>query len=376
MEKKPPCKRVKIGAEKKGTNTKAGGSNGEDEEETQLVQERKERSSGVNKKQRVPLQFRNVRGRLGLLERLVKDMPLDVVFEIFSHLGPRDLLHLARTSKDLRAMLITKKAEGIWRAARKTIVGLPPLPSDLNEPEYARLMFDPYCHACKVPKGRCENIFWEFRMRLCKKCEAKLPEYNEEYLSQQPREFRYPQVLPSVYVEVSRKGAYGGYVKRLGSNRCAEILRDGFNALEDEEERRKWLSRKVEEVQAVRAHAKLCEAWHTGQLRERSDELNDIRSQRISDIMRRLTEIGWGEEVETLLSRGGYEWDEFEHHKLVRQSKKLTDYGWNGIKDELWNSIRMQEAASYEGVTCQHRASNESEFPASSWVRDGDENTG
>ncbi|KAF9070295.1 hypothetical protein BDP27DRAFT_1324147 [Rhodocollybia butyracea] len=93
--------------------------------------------------------------------------------------------------------------------------------------------------------------------------------------------------------------------------------------------------RKESEAKAVRAHSKLCEAWHAAQLHERSDQLNDIRSQRISDIMRRLTEIGWGEEVEPLLSRGGDEWDDFEHHKLVRQSKKLTEYGWNGIKDKL-----------------------------------------
>ncbi|KAF9035105.1 hypothetical protein BDP27DRAFT_1245518, partial [Rhodocollybia butyracea] len=88
-------------------------------------------------------------------------------------LGPRDLLHLAWTSKDLRGMLMSKKAEWIWREARKTIVGLPPRPRDLNEPEYARLAFDPYCHVSCVLMGRCDNVFWEFQVRLCKKCEAR-----------------------------------------------------------------------------------------------------------------------------------------------------------------------------------------------------------
>ncbi|KAF9058307.1 hypothetical protein BDP27DRAFT_1241575, partial [Rhodocollybia butyracea] len=85
------------------------------------------------------------------------DVPLDVIFEIFCCLGPRDLLHLAWTSKDLRGMLMSKKAECIWREARKTIVGLPPRPRDLNEPEYARLAFDPYCHVSCV-------FYWEFRL--------------------------------------------------------------------------------------------------------------------------------------------------------------------------------------------------------------------
>lgn len=34
------------------------------------------------KKKRMPEQFRKVRGKLGMLERLAKDVPLDVIFEV------------------------------------------------------------------------------------------------------------------------------------------------------------------------------------------------------------------------------------------------------------------------------------------------------
>ncbi|KAE9389351.1 hypothetical protein BT96DRAFT_766429, partial [Gymnopus androsaceus JB14] len=62
--------------------------------------------------------------------------------QIFMHLEPGDLLQLARTSKDLRNVLMSKSSESIWRTARENIEpGLPRLPDDLSEPEYAHLLF-------------------------------------------------------------------------------------------------------------------------------------------------------------------------------------------------------------------------------------------
>ncbi|EEB91276.1 hypothetical protein MPER_10394, partial [Moniliophthora perniciosa FA553] len=76
---------------------------------------------------------RRVRGKRGVLEKLAKDTPMDVVLEIFKYLLPLDILNLARTSKDLRAILMTRSSLPIWRAARKNVPGLPPISSDLSE---------------------------------------------------------------------------------------------------------------------------------------------------------------------------------------------------------------------------------------------------
>ncbi|KAF9060710.1 hypothetical protein BDP27DRAFT_1236376 [Rhodocollybia butyracea] len=113
-------------------------------------------SSATKKgKNRMPEQFRNVRGRLGLLERLAKDVPLDVILEIFCYLEPGDLLRLARTTKDLRSILMSKSSESIWRTARENVQGLPPRPNDLNEPQYAHLCYESYCHVST--SGVCNN---------------------------------------------------------------------------------------------------------------------------------------------------------------------------------------------------------------------------
>ncbi|KAF9007559.1 hypothetical protein BDQ17DRAFT_1238061, partial [Cyathus striatus] len=71
---------------------------------------------------------------------------LDILYEIFCYLHPQDVLHLSRTTKQLRGILMTKNARFVWKAAFSTARGLPQCPSDLTEPQYASLAFDEHCH--------------------------------------------------------------------------------------------------------------------------------------------------------------------------------------------------------------------------------------
>ncbi|KAG6335460.1 hypothetical protein ID866_3634 [Astraeus odoratus] len=63
-------------------------------------------------------------GRLaGLME-----LPLDILFEIFGHLNPLDVLRLARTTKQFRRVLMHRSALSIWIAARQNVPNLPDCP--------------------------------------------------------------------------------------------------------------------------------------------------------------------------------------------------------------------------------------------------------
>lgn len=50
--------------------------------------------------------------------RLFKEMPVDIFFEIASHLTQRDALVLCQTSKQLRAFLISPTANHLWISLR------------------------------------------------------------------------------------------------------------------------------------------------------------------------------------------------------------------------------------------------------------------
>ncbi|KAJ3913704.1 hypothetical protein F5877DRAFT_83533 [Lentinula edodes] len=275
---------------------------------------------------------RKVRGRLGLLERLSKDIPLDVILEIFCYLEPRDLLRLARTSLDLRHILMSRTSESIWRAARENVEGLPPCPDDLNEPQYAHIFFEPFCHVCG---RRVEGILWSFRARYCKDCAlGSLSICTAEFLAQQPEEFRSAscKILPRELFYTAKQ-----QWELVCHSEITDRLRTEFEAL-SANERTVWIAQKKEEseriLEASSAHRHLCEMWFSRKELERSRELSKIRRQRKKDILVRLDEIGWRQEAEAMMKTSNYR-DPFSEHNLVKQPRKLTDYGWNTIKDKL-----------------------------------------
>lgn len=60
--------------------------------------------------------------------------------KIASHARPSELLALARTNRILRQVLMSRKSETTWKAAREKIGG-PECPPDLSEPFWADLLF-------------------------------------------------------------------------------------------------------------------------------------------------------------------------------------------------------------------------------------------
>ncbi len=65
--------------------------------------------------------------------------------QIVGWLTPLDLLHLARASKQLRSMFMSRGNSRLWKAARRNVAGLPDCPPVLAEPRYAAYVFDQYC---------------------------------------------------------------------------------------------------------------------------------------------------------------------------------------------------------------------------------------
>lgn len=65
-----------------------------------------------------------------------------------SNLLPLDLLNLSRTNKSFRSLLLKRSSISIWQAAQAQVPGLPDCPEDINEPQYANLLFGNDCYVC------------------------------------------------------------------------------------------------------------------------------------------------------------------------------------------------------------------------------------
>ncbi|KAJ3966013.1 hypothetical protein EV361DRAFT_954471 [Lentinula raphanica] len=283
---------------------------------------------------KVPARFRRVRGVFAFLAKMLTDVPIEVIYEIFCYLDPRDLLTLSRTCKLLRGHLLRKsESVRIWRIALLNVEGsLPSLPKDLNEPQYACLMFDLDCHLCnKSSKGNI--VLWKFRLRCCPDCVTSF-----RFRLYKWRNF-YEELYPFTSFEIMPRERVRGadHDDIIVDWDVAKELKAQFMALESEETRRSWLIQKREEHEAIVQHARLCEAWHKEQLERNAAQLISLRTERREAILSRLEVNGLRREAELILEGSS---DLKRPHELadlpcIKMPKALTDCGWAHIKSKL-----------------------------------------
>ncbi|KAJ7475853.1 hypothetical protein FB451DRAFT_259590 [Mycena latifolia] len=307
---------------------------------TESVQEEPEFSAPKKKRRKVATvakaedqKLKKVRGRRGLLSSL-KEFPLDVLFEIFGHLNPMDLLNLSRTTKEIRGILMVRSSAFIWKDSRSRVQGLPDLPPDLLEPQYANLAFDGHCHKCfAIPV---QTIIWRARTRMCKKCiQENFVASGYQLITATDLDQSLVCLVPSF--EENRPGG------RHNSGRTIQLYSiDLATKLREESEdfivngvlQRSdpaflgWRQQKIKEAEDLNVHAELCGIWAANRTNDRSIELDVARRLRREAIVERLTALGWGDEIP-------FHHRVFSGHKLVKQPKELTDRIWKNIEAPL-----------------------------------------
>ncbi|KAJ8520544.1 hypothetical protein ONZ45_g2664 [Pleurotus djamor] len=307
--------------------------------------------------------------------RNLPHMPLDVLFEvrifhelakrnggllqlkIFRFLSPLDLLRLARTTKDLRSLLMKRSSLTLWKAVFDHVPDIPEKPEDMAEPAWANFLFTNNCFVCLSP--RASHVLSAHCLRYCKRCiEDKV--YISHYgsfnatIQIQLSQFLHP---PSVYTTTHAYRLSSGtgklarihfslsqnslFFSRLGQNRFAKAyLKTAFDKFvedyklvhDNEEERSKFMKTNTEHLTTLRTREERCKNWFAKKQSDRSGELENIRAARYEDITRKLTELGWGLELEKM------DWSaerEMKQHPAVRPSKLLTDRTWPKIEGEL-----------------------------------------
>ncbi|KAG2094820.1 hypothetical protein BD769DRAFT_1518437 [Suillus cothurnatus] len=241
--------------------------------------------------------------RPGKLAALM-NLPLDVLFEVFGHLNPLDILRLARTTKEFRRVLMHRSSMSVWKNARDNVPNMPDCPPFWTEPHYANLAFDPHCHECGAPGVR--NVDWRIGRRICTKCSktCMVDAYHGESVIS--------GLVPSKYGKRGRLLFYRKDVEEVQKNLHELAGSDRLEAYR--EERRAF-------VKEMETQAKVLEAWAASQAKDRSEQLEDARRDRKSAIIERLTEIGWGAEIEHIPYT-----DDLSHHNCTV---------WNNIKNDM-----------------------------------------
>ncbi|KAI0645556.1 hypothetical protein C8Q79DRAFT_910119 [Trametes meyenii] len=270
---------------------------------------------------------RNVRGRRGGLKDM-PGMPLDILIEIFSLMHPRDLLNLARTSKEFRAFLMSRNSAPFWKAARQQVEGLPECPPFLSEPQYANLLFFPYCHSCL--KSNMQTIIWELYARYCQACKDIMYAFP----------FNCGSFCLTYHTQalISRTSLCFGILFKMRYGRLCihkpdfEIARAQWDTKTTNEEKVRFAKDQANAARERKMAIGPLEAWKTNQASNRATELEAIKQTRYEQIVKRLREEGWGEEIDKMTLDAAYD---LTHHKAVRKAQKLTEGGWQSIKQDL-----------------------------------------
>ncbi|KAF7973607.1 hypothetical protein HWV62_14774 [Athelia sp. TMB] len=261
------------------------------------------------------------KGKSGKLEGILH-IPLDVLFEILSYLLPLDILHLSRTTKQFRRVLMNKANVFIWKAARENVpdchAKYPKSFPDMNEAQMTRLAFDPHCYVCSKPN--CRTIDWELRLRICSKCVTTRLVLNSPIHASS-------EVQTLVFSKPGSRGRKLAYLEEVNS------VKAHWATLKDAEEKATYSRQRKELKAAVEVLLPQWRVWSRLQRWDRSEELQRARDDRRVAIIEKLEELGWGPEIDLIPE---YPWDDtFYNHKHVKQATRLTPRIWANIQPEM-----------------------------------------
>ncbi|KAK0421877.1 hypothetical protein EV421DRAFT_1867940 [Armillaria borealis] len=269
------------------------------------------------------------RTRVGKLQGILS-MPVEMWLEILSFLSPQDVLQLARSSKDLRSIFMSRSSMAIWKAARRTVECPSPI-SGFSEPAWANLLFMNTCHFCW--KSVVRQIDFVFRTRICSKCLSKHVVTNPVIAANEDQLTLITTLLPTKTLPSRRSGCLP-----------LQYLREEYEAVEaqflflPQEMKEDYCQGRQRYVEEVTNFVSVGKAWSQKMEDERQAELERLKADRASNIKERLKVLGYGKAFDY----PGFTF-RFRRHNLVKQPRALTHQGWSKISDTL---IRFAKEAS------------------------------
>ncbi|KAK0220586.1 hypothetical protein IW262DRAFT_1317289 [Armillaria fumosa] len=273
------------------------------------------------------------RTRVGKLQGILS-MPVEMWLEILSFLSPQDVLQLARSSKDLRSIFMSRSSIAIWKAARRTVECPSPI-TGFSEPAWANLMFMNTCNFCW--KSVVRQIDFVFRTRICSKCVSKHVVSQPEVDANEDQLTLITTLLPTKMLSIQRRG-------------CLPLryLRDEFEAVAaqflflPQEMKEGYCQERQRYIEEVTSFVSIGKAWCLKMENERLAELRQVKADRATAIQGKLKALGYGKAFDY----PGFIFS-FHRHPLVRQPRALTLQGWSRISDTL---IRLAKDTSEKQI--------------------------
>ncbi|KAL1750778.1 hypothetical protein FB107DRAFT_294352 [Schizophyllum commune] len=270
---------------------------------------------------------RQTQTRLSTFEQL----PLDVLFEIFYLCHPHALLQLSRVSEGFRRTILDPKSARIWRTTLLNIDKLPFKPPNVSLPRFVHILFDDFCFV---------TLTRNCSIALQKMCETCLPVQfpNGDDLDEQCDLVKDKFVwLKSIIPSMPSNTSVVSYTTLKPSDElCDQLLLERQLRLKEKNEERYPIKKWLEAQAAQRAAA-------------RAEELKEIYHQRSLFIHHKLLSSNLGSTL--AMSSDSLK---ILERRWIFQDTKLTEYGWDKIKDDV--KCFMQESTIRSPLQEEDRA--------------------
>ncbi|KIM48752.1 hypothetical protein M413DRAFT_437932 [Hebeloma cylindrosporum] len=261
--------------------------------------------------------FRKVKGRRGKL-RLMTEIPVDTLLEVFSHVEPLDLLHLSWATKDLHALINASRNSFLWTRAYENLqIRRPPAcPPGKNIAHYTNLLFGRACQYCGTNQVG-KVIHWAALVRLCSRCapdkllHAWGPDIDQQIAPLCPSQWISKSGLPRTCYVI--KSDYERHKQKLAQ--C-----------KDEAQKVEYKAKAHADKQATHTASQLCDQWYRSQEINRLSTAEIIRRKRRDAIIAKLQDAGYAEELR---------YGSINFLPIVRVPAELTEKAWDKMKDEL-----------------------------------------
>ncbi|KAH8091719.1 hypothetical protein BXZ70DRAFT_952980 [Cristinia sonorae] len=258
---------------------------------------------------------------------LLPTMPLDILFEIFSLLMPKDILSLSRTSKNFRQTLLARNATTVWKTARQRFLA-PPCPSWMSEPAWTALLFENVCQSCGAKNVH--NVDFLILRRACAGCK-------KSFLVVRSR-------LPKLFDGISHTMLamvpftdVGGWTHGRGTSSQyfwrsdVEAMVQQYAAHQDAihsgkpdalQKFENFRNEQIERVDYIQKHAPNWAKWITEAQMQKYKDAAVVQEMRIQQIKDRFKQLGYDDNDLTFLD-GSSE---------SRNRSEITDKAWKRIR--------------------------------------------
>ncbi|KAF8871723.1 hypothetical protein BD779DRAFT_441174 [Infundibulicybe gibba] len=247
--------------------------------------------------------------RRGILD-IFLSMPLDVIFEIFGFLHPRDLIALTHTNKMFRRTVYSRGS--VWRRSR-LVHHIPDCYPGISEARWAFILFGGnHCHRCGT--GNVHKVDFGLCRRVCAECNRKnvidasefekaFPQVGKLVLSLVPQTSTGPspcfdpvslkQPFPAPFTKSSKDCFWKADVQLVAAEWRVHQKNIQLCKGSAEEEYILYLGKRMRDVELITQHAEVCIEWAVDRVNERKRELNKIRNKRCEAIRVGLVALGF-----------------------------------------------------------------------------------